>query len=297
MIEPLARALKQYTERQIGVGPYLTEIEGVGILRSDHPKPPLHMISRPSLCIVAQGAKRASFGDTQLEYRAGQALLVGVETPSVGRVFTASPDAPCLVLAMELDLALLRSVLERMPAPPPPDGNCGSGVLIADVEGPVTECALRLMRLLDTPEAIPTLYPLIVQEICYWLLAGPQGGEVVRLALANPSQGVIAALHALRQNYRQPMRVGELAEIAQMSASAFHRQFRALTSYSPLQYLKRMRLLEARRMMTANALKVETVAFDVGYESASQFSREYTRMFGASPKRNVQNVLASQALA
>lgn len=291
MIEQLAEALLRYTEREPSEGPYLTSIEGVGILRSDHPKPPLYMVSRPSMCIVAQGAKWASFGDTQLEYRAGQALIVGVETPSVGRVFEANRGEPCLVLAMELDLAILRSVAQKLRKPPLPGGKAGSAVFVADVEGPLAECALRLVRLLDTPEAIATIHPLIMQEICYWLLTGPHGGEVFRLALAVPSQRVIDAVHTLRLNYRRPMRVEALAEAAQMSPSVFHRQFKALTSLSPLQYLKQMRLLEARRMMISSAIKVETAAFEVGYESPSQFSREYARLFGTPPKRDVQLML------
>ncbi|MBW4330092.1 AraC family transcriptional regulator [Stakelama sp. CBK3Z-3] len=296
MIARLADALLQYTQRQQGHSPYLTAIEGVGILRSDHPRPPLHMISRPSLCIVAQGAKWASIGNTRLEYRAGQALLVGIETPSVGRVRMASPDAPCLVLAMELDLAVLRSVLERMPAPPVPGGVRGRGVFIANVDDPLAECALRLVNLLDRPGAIPVVHPLILQEICFWLLAGPQGDEVARLATANPSRGVIAALHAMRANYQKTMLVEELAEIAQMSASVFHRNFKELTALSPMQYLKRLRLLEARRLMAVNALKVETAAYEVGYESASQFSREYARLFGAPPKRDMRTIMADRAM-
>jgi AraC-like DNA-binding protein len=289
--EQLAQALLRYTERHGGESPFMTAIDGVGILRSDHPKPPAHMLSRPAMCIVAQGAKWATFGGNRLEYRAGQALVIGVETPSIGRVVEASPGEPCLVLAIELDLAIMRSVAEGMEAPPRASGEPGRGVFVADFQGPLADCALRMVRLLDTPKAIPTLYPVIMREICYWLLTGPQGGEIARLALTtSPSQRVINAMHSLRTRFREPIRIEELAEIAQMSPSAFHRQFKALTSLSPLQYQKQLRLLEARRLLISTSLNVEAACFQVGYESPSQFSREYTRMFGMPPKRDAKQM-------
>jgi len=301
MSNQLAEALLRYADRYPGENPFMTAIDGVAILRSDHPKPPTHMISRPAMCVVAQGAKWATFGGNRLEYRAGQALVIGVETPSVGRVFEASPGEPCLVLAFELDLAIVRGVAEGLDAPPSASGEPGRGVFVTDFQGPLADCALRLVRLLDTPKAIPTLYPVIMREICYWLLAGPHGGDVARMALANsPSQRVISAMHSLRSRFTESVRIEELAAVAQMSPSAFHRQFKALTSLTPLQYQKQLRLLEARRLMISNAVNIETASFQVGYESPSQFSREYARMFGAAPKRDtkqMQNVLREDRAA
>lgn len=288
MPNQLAQALLRYTESRPGESPYATAIDTLAIMRSDHPRPPNHMISKPAICIVAQGAKWATFGDTKLEYRAGQALLIGVETPSVGRVVEASQGEPCLVLAFELDLAIMRSVAEGLETLPRASGEPCRGVFVTDFPGPLADCALRLVRLLDTPQAIATLYPIIMREICYWLLTGPHGGDVARLALADsPSQPVIGALHSLRSRFREAIRVDDLAAIAGMSASAFHRQFKALTSLTPLQYQKQLRLLEARRLMISHTVNVETAAFEVGYESPSQFSREYARMFGAPPKRDL----------
>ena len=283
------QALLRYTERRPGESPFTTAIDRMAILRSDHPKPPRHMIFRPSMCVVAQGAKWATFGGDRLEYRAGQALVIGVETPSIGRVVEASPGEPCLVLAFELDLAIMRSVAEELDAPPRPNGEPGRGVLVTDFEGPLADCALRLVRLLDTPGAIPVLHPVIMREICYWLLTGPHGGDIARLTFANsPSRPVIDALHSLRHRFRETVRVEELAAVARLSASAFHRQFKTLTAMTPLQYQKQLRLLEARRLMVSSAVNVETASFQVGYESPSQFSREYARMFGASPKRDAK---------
>jgi AraC-like DNA-binding protein len=291
MPDQLAQALLRYTDRQPGESPFMTPIKGLAIMRSDHPKPPTHMISRPAMCIVAQGAKWGAFGGKRLEYRAGQALVIGVETPSVGRVFEASPGEPCLVLAFELDLAIMRSVAEGLEAPPRASGEAGHGVFVTDFQGPLADCALRLVRLLDTPEAIATLYPVIMREVCYWLLTGPHGGDVAHMTLANsPSQRVISAMHSLRRRFRETVRIADLAAIAQMSPSAFQRQFKALTSLTPLQYQKQLRLLEARRLMISSALKVEAASFQVGYESPSQFSREYARMFGAPPKRDARHM-------
>ena len=291
MPDQLTEALLRYTERQPGESPYVTAIEGLIIMRSDHPKPPTHMISRPAMCIVAQGAKWGSFGGNRLEYRAGQALVIGVETPSIGRVFEASPGEPCLVLAFELDLAIMRSVAEELETPPTASGEPGRGVFVTDFQGPLADCALRLVRLLDTPKAIATLYPVIMREICFWLLTGPYGGDVARMTLANgPSQRVISAVHSLRSRFKEAVRIEELAQVARMSPSAFHRQFKALTSMTPLQYQKQLRLLEARRLMISDAVKVEAASFQVGYESPSQFSREYARMFGAPPKRDAKHM-------
>jgi len=289
--DPLVEALLRFTERQSGESPYRTAIDKVIVLRSDHPKPPSHMISSPAMCILAQGAKWAMFGGNRLAYRAGQALVIGVETPSIGRVIEASPGEPCLVLAFELDVAIMRSVAEGLEAPPNASGEPGRGVFVTDFQGPLADCALRMLRLLDKPEAIATLYPVIMREICYWLLTGPHGGDVARMTSANsPSHRVISAMHSLRDRFREAVRIEELAALAQMSTSAFHRQFKALTSLTPLQYQKQLRLLEARRLMISRAVNVEAASFQVGYESPSQFSREYARMFGAPPKRNAKQM-------
>jgi AraC-like DNA-binding protein len=286
-MDALVLAILRYTERQDGESPYMTAIERLMIMRSDHPKPPSHLLFQPSMCIVAQGVKWAMFGGDTLEYRAGQALVIGVETPSIGRVVEASAGEPCLVLAFELDLAIMRSVAEGMETPPKVSGEPGRGVLVANFEGPLSDCALRLVRLLDTPNAIPTLYPIIMREICYWLLTGPHGGDIARLTLArSPSQPIIRALHSLRDRFRDTVRVNDLAAVAGLSVSAFHRQFKVLTAMTPVQYQKQLRLLEARRLMITHAANVETASYHVGYQSPSQFSREYARMFGITPKRD-----------
>jgi AraC-like DNA-binding protein len=288
MTTELTRCMRSYIERQDGENPYRTAIPGLTLLHSDHAKPPAHYLMKPALCIVAQGAKWASFGGKEFQYRAGEALVVSVETPSAGRVTTASPREPFYGAVIELDPAVMRDVLDTLDAPP---AEAGHNVFVIDFRGPLEDCALRLVKLLDTPAAIAALAPMIMREICFWLLTGPHGGAVAR-AVLEPSRPdrIVSAIHRLRDRFAEPMRVAELAAIARLSPSAFHRQFKALTSMTPLQYQKQLRLLEARRLMVAEAVNVETAAFAVGYESPSQFSREYSRMFGTAPKRDSRSI-------
>ena len=283
----LTRAVQRFTETQMGESPFMTAVDGLVILRSDHAKHPKHLIFKPALCITVQGAKWAMFGDHRLDYRAGQALVVSVEMPAFGTVAKASPEEPYLGVILQLDLLIMREMLDALDAAPEPSGKVGRGVFVTDFHGPMEDCVLRMVRLLETPRAIPLLYPAMMREICYWLLTGPHGSEVVRMTLTNShAHHVVSAIHSLRDRFAEPVRIEELATVARMSSSAFHRQFKAITSMTPLQYQKQLRLLEARRLMVAEAMNVESAAFQVGYESPSQFSREYTRMFRASPRRD-----------
>jgi AraC-like DNA-binding protein len=299
MPDPLLDAVARYTATHPGPNPYLTAMDGVVVLRSPRPNAPTYRLLRPALCVVLQGAKHATFGERRLEYRAGQALLVGLDMPALGSVIEATPEEPMLGLILELDLAVMSDVLGALDTPPQSNGDgtdTTRGAFVIDLEGPLADCALRMVRLAETPRAIPILYLAIMRELCYWLLAGPHGAEVARIVLANHhAHGVVAAVHALRDRFTEPLRIEELAKKAHLSTSAFHRQFKALTSMTPLQYQKQLRLMQARRLMLADAANVETAAFEVGYESASQFSREYARMFGAPPRRHVATLLGQPA--
>ncbi len=292
MIEKLAELLLAYTEGQ-APGTYpMTAAEGVMVLRSDHPHPARHRLARPSLCIVAQGAKWASSGGRRLYYRAGQALLVGVAAPTLGRVFEASPDQPCLVLLLELDPAVLGEVALSHGLLPGAAGQSSPSVLVVDIDASLQACALRLASLLGRPRDLHALGPMIMREMAYWLLVGPQAAAVAGLvARQAASQGVLRAIQCLREHYDRPLTVDALAALARLSASAFHRRFKSLTSLSPLQYQKQLRLMEARRLLLSQRLKVEKVASSVGYESPSQFNREYRRMFGVPPGRHRQESL------
>ncbi len=291
MLDGLVEAVRRYTDTQNGPGPFVTAIPGLTLLRSDHEKQPKPLIYKPALCIVVQGAKWTSFGDSRFEYKAGQALVVTVEMPAFGTVAEASRSEPYLGVIIEFDLSLMREVMESLDPLPWVSGDVGRGVFVTNFDGPLADCALRMVRLLETPQAIPVLYPSIMREICYWLLSGPHAGEVIKMTTAKShTRCILSAIHALRDRFSEPIRIEELASAAQMSPSAFHRQFKSITSMTPLQYQKQLRLLEARRLMVADEANVETAAFQVGYESPSQFSREYSRMFGLSPRRDAASL-------
>ncbi|MEF2072142.1 AraC family transcriptional regulator [Consotaella aegiceratis] len=288
MWNTLLEAVTRYTDAQPGKSPLLTAIDGLVILRSNHEKPPSHVIHRPALCSVIQGTKWTAFGAKRFDCHAGQALVVNVEMPASGRVVEASPSKPYLGVIIEFDLGIMQEVMETLDTPQEQANATSHSAFITDIDGPLAECMLRAMRLLDTPQAIPVLYPAIMREICYWLLTGPHGAGIARMTLANDhARRVVSAIHVLRNRFAEPIRIDELAAVAQLSPSAFHRQFKTLTSMTPLQYQKQLRLLEARRLLISNALNVETAAYRVGYESPSQFSREYSRMFGASPAKDI----------
>ena len=287
MNRDLAKAVKRYTDTHDGQSPFRTAVAGLTILRSDQETRPNRLIFKPALCITVQGAKSALFGEHRFRYGAGQALLVSVEMPGFGTVLEASPSEPFLGLILELDIAIMRKVIDELAAPPASSPQVSKAICVADFDGPLADCALRMVRLLDIPNAIPVLYPAIMREMCYWLLTGPQGGDVVRMTLANPhTERVVNAIHSLRDRFAEPVRIEELASMAGMSPSAFHRQFKAVTAMTPLQYQKQLRLLEARRLMISEAVNVESAAYRVGYVSPSQFSREYSRMFAMSPRRD-----------
>ncbi len=284
----LADAIDRYTAAQPGPNPYATDVAGLTLLRADCTMPPMPILYKPALCLVAQGAKRGTFGATSVDYRAGQALVVGVEMPGIGRVTKASRRTPYLGAIVEFDLAIMRDVLAEIALPAEPRRDVAGGVFVADLDGAVIDAVLRLVRLLETPRAIPTLASAIMRELSYWLLSGPVGADVAAVVFGvDRSQSIIAAIHTLRDRFAETIRIDELAAAAQMSASAFHRKFKTMTSMTPLQYQKQLRLLEARNLMLADTANAETAAYRVGYESASQFSREYARMFGAPPRRDV----------
>lgn len=285
----LKTALSTYADANGGgEGVFDTPIPGFTFMRTSRATLPRHMVYRPSLCIVAQGEKQVLFGEETLTYGEMQALVFSVEIPALGWVSKASAEKPLLGLILELDLGIMREVMEELEAPPPPNDDGGVGVFVSNLEAPLADCTARLSRLLSTPNAIPVLYPTIMREISFWLLTGEYGGEFCKLVLPNSRTRRLAeAIQVLREDFSRPIRIEQLASVARMSPSSFHAHFKMLTSMTPLQYQKQLRLLEARRLMAAGDINVAGAAYQVGYESASQFSREYARMFGTSPKRDV----------
>jgi len=294
MPDALIDALTLFTSRRPGESPYATGVPGLTILRSETARMPNLLVYRPVLCAVAQGSKTATFGERRVDYGAGQALVVGVDTPALGEVTQASPSEPFLGAIVELDVALLHDVMSSMEPRPRPAPDDEPAAAMIRIDGPVADAVTRLVQLADTPAAIPILQPAIMRELAAWMLMGPQGGVLARLAASHATPGrVIGAIRVLRDRFAEPVRIEELASLAQLSTSAFHRQFKQVTSMTPLQYQKQLRLHEARRLMLADASSAEAAAYAVGYESPSQFSREYARMFGSPPRRDVTNLRSS----
>jgi AraC-like DNA-binding protein len=288
MLSHLKTSVEEYIEEcGGGEGLFLTPIDGLALMKTSKEVLPHHMVYKPALCVVAQGAKQLILGDQVWDYGEGTALVVSVELPAFGKVTRVTRSEPYLGLSLEFDVALMREVMDQLDVPPIPGSKRSIGLFLQVMTASLADCITRLVRLLSMPEAIPILYPLIMREICFWLLTGPNAGEVCKIALPNGNTRRIAdAIHMLRENYLRPIRIAELAVTARMSPTSFHQHFKTLTSITPLQYQKQLRLLEAQRLIVADSLNVAQAALQVGYESASQFSREYARMFGKPPKRD-----------
>ncbi|WFS02806.1 AraC family transcriptional regulator [Rhizobium tumorigenes] len=277
-----------------GEGEFKTAIEGLGISRRSMPSAPCHASYRPCFAMVIQGAKSLQLGTDTINYGAGDYLLTSLDLPVAWRVVEASPEVPhfCITLAISpeklLDL-LSRTDIQR-PAEPA-EGQRGMMVNIATPE--LLDAAVRLLRLLDNPSDIPAMAPLLEQEILYRILTGPAGGQLINIAVAdNHGHRIARAVAWLRENFARPLRIEELAEHVNMSVSSFHHHFKAITAMTPVQYQKQLRLHEARRLMLIERLDVGTAGHRVGYQSPSQFSREYSRLYGLSPLRDVEGMRA-----
>ncbi len=237
----------------------------------------------PLFCVLAQGRKRVWLGEEEFQYDPTSYLVASVDLPVIGQVI----EGPCLGFTLALEPAMLATLLLELP--PEATGRTAPGRALAvnALDPGLLDPCLRLLRLLDSPADIPVLAPLAEREILYRLLLGPRGEMLRQMALPTSRLSQVRrAIQAIQDRYDQPVRVDELARLAGMSPPSLHRHFRAATSLSPLQFQKRLRLHEARRRLMSQDADAASVAFDVGYESASQFSREYRRLFGAPPGRD-----------
>jgi len=273
-----------------------TPLPGVGMMRMEAPTGFSKVIYRPLVCLVLGGEKQVTVGTETHVFAAGQSALVSADVPVVSRVTRASRAEPYLAVAVELDPAVLLDLTGVVPgvagpAPGPvlPGPVLPGPVLVDETDAAVADCVLRLTRLLDRPEAVTALREPIGREMHYWLLVGRHGAAVQDLVHPDGvGPRVARAVAVLRQGFDQPLRVEDLAAVAGMSASTFHLRFRAVTSVSPLQFQKQLRLIEARRLLLAEGVAAGRAAYAVGYESVPQFTREYARMFGTPPGRDAR---------
>ncbi len=277
----LAAAIERHTAAD---GEHGAAVPGLALYRSSAPSDHNAVVYVPALCIVVQGAKEVVVGGEAYRYDPARFLLVSVDLPASTRVVEASPEHPCLAIRISLDLAVVGELLADGTAAPPP----ARAIAVTPVGPPLLDAVGRLVALLDTPGDIAALAPLVHREITYRVLTGPQGARLRQIAAAGaPAQRVARAIRWLKNHFAEPLLVESLARQVRMSPSAFHLHFKAVTALSPLQYQKRLRLQEARRLMLGEGLDAAGAAFRVGYESPSQFSREYRRLFGAPPRRDV----------
>ncbi len=268
-----------------------TAIPNLSFSRWETPTEPASYTLEASVCLIAQGAKRVLLGEEEYEYDAHHFLITSIDLPVVARIIKASEDRPYLGLMLRLDQREVSQLVVERPPVMPRMPQPRRGMAVSEVPPPLLGAFLRLVDLLDAPEEIPVLAPLIQKEIVYRLLMGEQGHRLMQIAAAGSrGQQVSLAVRWLKEHYARPLCVNDLAAQAGMSASAFHHHFRQMTSMSPLQFQKWLRLHEARRLMLTERLDAATAAFNVGYESPSQFSREYSRQFGTPPLRDIRNL-------
>jgi len=251
-------------------------------------------LAQPALCILAQGSKTLFLGDERYAYDPLHYMVVSVTLPISGALLEASPENPSLGLRMDIDPAQISQLIAESGPMLVPNLPSGRGLYVEKTDPQLLDALLRLVRLLDSPRDIPVLGPLIRREILYRLLRGPQGHRLYEIALSNSqTHRVCQAISWLNRHYQQPLRIEDLAREVNLSISTLHHRFKAVTSMSPLQYQKQLRLQEARRLMLNDGLEAAVAGYRVGYESPSQFSREYSRLYGAPPIRDVARLRAN----
>ncbi len=265
--------------------------QGLGLLRYSTPAEPLYGVSRPSLCVIAQGSKEILLGESRYQYDPYHYLLVTAELPVIGRVLDASKKQPFLGLVLTLDSALVSSVMVEAGHSAPQSRAGVRAIDINPLSASLLSAVVRLVRLLDAPGEAPVLAPLIKREIVYRLLRGEQGGRLRHIAVLNGhSHRIARAVKRLRKDFDQSIQIERLAEEIGMSTSSFYSHFKAVTDMTPLQFQKQLQLQEARRLLLSEDLDAATAGYQVGYNDASHFNREYKRLFGRPPMRDVERL-------
>ncbi len=267
-----------------------TRLPGVVVMESHAPTEPLTAVTQPSFALVVQGVKRTILADRTFDYGPGQYVVISLDLPVTGHVLRAAPDQPFLGMGLFLDPAAIAALLLDAPTAARTDA---AGVAVSDATEDLLDPVVRLLRLLDRPEDIPVLAAPLEREILWRLVNGAQGATIRQIGLADSRLSQVArAIRRIRTGYADPMRIEDLAKIAGMSVTSFHRHFRAVTAMSPLQFQKQIRLQEARTRLLADSHDVAAVGRAVGYDSPTQFNREYRRLFGAPPGRDAARLQA-----
>jgi AraC-like DNA-binding protein len=283
LVERIARAV-----REDGM---VEPLKGLHLHRVSSPKEPLHSVSDPAVCLIAQGSKEIFLGNERYQYDPAHYLLVTAELPTVSHVLEASKEKPYLSLRLELDPTLVGSVMVEASRPSPQNHADVRAINVSALDANLLDAVVRLVRLLDSPSEATFLAPLIMREIIYRLLMGEQGGRLRHIAvLGGHSHRIVRAIEQIRKDFDQALRIEGIARELGMSVSGFHHHFKTVTAMSPLQFQKRLRLQEARRLMLGEHLDAASAAYRVGYDDASHFNREYKRLFGLPPMRDVERL-------
>ena len=268
-----------------------TGIPRLAMVKGEIPAHKLAAVYEPMINLVVQGSKILTIGEQVLHYNPASYFVMSVDLPATGKVVAASPDKPYMAISLTISAAVVAEMMVNDPKLPVPDE--ARGFSVCAMNDRLMDAWCRLLQLIDTPQDIPALAPLYERELLYLVLQGPQGWLLQEIASAGSALTRIhKSIQWIRQHYHQTLPVEQLADVAGMSASAFHRHFKHITDLSPLQYQKQMRLLEARRLLLENQQGAGDIAYQVGYESPSQFSREYARFFGLPPRQDALRLKA-----
>ncbi|KAA5606389.1 AraC family transcriptional regulator [Roseospira marina] len=287
MTDQLLDHARHYADAHAGRdGIAVTPFKGLVILRETAPSMLEYAISKPLVALVLQGRKRVMMGRRPFDFGAGESLLITTDVPTVSQITSASRILPYYSLVLELDPATIGDLVDQIGATPL---RANQPVRVDETEAEIADAALRLLRLCDRPDTLAVLGQQLSRELHYWLLSGRHGGSIRQLGVTDShAQRIARAVTLLRNHYAEPVRIAALAETAGMSLSAFHVHFRNITSLTPLQFQKQLRLIEARRRMLARGEAISDAAYGVGYESVPQFTREYGRLFGQPPARDIR---------
>lgn len=284
-VAALAKRIARWTENG---ELHTTAVHGLSLFRRDEPTGLISGMYEPSICMALQGAKRVILGEDTYVYDAHRYLITSVHLPTIVQIIEATPEKPYLGLRLKLDLREISQLMVDSNLPQPRPQQSSRGMATGEMTLPLIRAFQRLIDLLAEKQDIPILAPNIQREIIYRLLVSDQGERLRQIASAgSQSQQIARAIEWLKGNYTEPLSIDDLAAQASMSNSTFHHHFRSMTALSPLQFQKQLRLQEARRLMLSERMDAANAAFQVGYESPSQFNREYNRQFGAPPLRDV----------
>jgi AraC-like DNA-binding protein len=284
----LAKLIEHYTGRD---GVHATSIPSLFLIRESVITGPISRVDVPSFCIIVQGEKEVWLGEECFRFGLGKYLVASVDLPVTGQVINASTDSPYLALKLEFTPSEILEVLDDTDIQEAQKKSTKRAMFTSEVEPSLLDAVVRLASMLDNPKHIPTLTPLFKKEILYWIVQGPYKDALEQMALKGSNAFRIKnVIKHIIDNYERSFRIEELAELANMSVASLHRHFKEVTAMSPIQFQKQLRLQEARRLLLIDSSDVADVAFRVGYESQSQFSREYSRMFGFPPRVDINRI-------